>query len=367
MQKGRIKMSELIISTPNAITAQHSPSITELFDAFFTSLHVKDITKKAYSVCLRCFIEWTQDNCSGFPTETDIENYRNWLAAEHPKRTDSGESIIFTADTQARYMRAVKRFFAWAVRKHLCEENPAENVPGAKVKSDNTKRDAFSRQDALVLLNSIDRTTDTGKRDYAIILLCVTAGLRIVEIQRMRICNLEMLGGEHVVYIQGKGHDEADDYKKIPQVTYAAIMDYLSTRTNKAKNAYIFASTGNRSFEKRLTEPAISAILKERMKEAGYDSHKLSAHSLRHTSITLALESGMNIQEVQQHARHASPETTGIYAHNLKKSKMHTEQRIEDYLFGKELDAPAQAADLMRRMTTAQQEKALELLRTIAG
>ena len=359
-------MSELIISNaPGAIcTAAHS--INEIFNAFFASLAVQDVTKQAYSVCLRCFIEWTQDNCAGFPTEPDIIAYKNWLDSPHPRRAGNGEKIKFTADTQARYMRAVKRFFAWAVRKHLCTENPAKDVPGAKVCIDNTKRDAFERADAVALLESIDRTTDKGKRDYAMILLSMTAGLRIIEMQRAKIGNLETMANEPVLYIQGKGHHEADDYKKIEPRTYEAIADYLGTRAHKGKDAPLFASVGNRSKEQPLTEPAISSIIKACMKHAGYDNHKLSAHSLRHTSITLGLESGMTIQEAQAHARHASPVTTGIYAHNLKKAKLHTEQRVSDFLFGVEQDAPTQAADLLRRMTADKQAKALELLRAIA-
>ena len=358
-------MNEIIVSPPAIIPQDR---IKALFDSFTASLDVQEITMQAYSVCLRCFIEWTQANCAGFPTNADILAYKKWLASPHPRRKGQGDLITFTADTQARYMRAVKRFFSWAVQNHLCAENPAEGIKSAKVTIDgNKKRDAFDRADALTLLDSIDRSTDKGKRDYAMILLSMTAGLRIIEMQRANIGNLETMNGEPVLYIQGKGHREADDYKKIEPRTHAAIMEYLGTRKRTAKNMPLFASVGNRSKEQRLTEPAISAIIKDRMKKAGYDCHRKSAHSLRHTSITLGLESGMTIQEAQQHARHANPETTERYAHNLKKEKQHSEQRISDFLFGVVQDSPTQAADIIRRMTADQQAKALELLRAIAG
>lgn len=359
-------MYEIITNTPTAAITQ-AATIQDLFAKFSEYLDVDEITMKSYSVCLRCFFDWTQDNCAGFPTHTDIKAYKEWLASPHPRRAGAGEIIVFTADTQARYMRAVKRFFSWAVSEGLCPKNPAEAIKGAKVKTDNTKRDAFALEDAQGLLNSIDRTTDKGKRDYAMILLCMTAGLRIVELQRARIKNMETMAGEHVLYVQGKGHDEADDYKKIDSRAYEAIMEYLATRKHREKDSALFASVGNRSKEQPLTEPALSSIIKGRMKDAGFDSHKLSAHSLRHTSVTFALETGVTIQEAQAHARHASPETTMIYSHNLKKQKMHTEQRISDYLFGIQQDTAAQAADILHRMTAEQQEKALELLRAIAG
>lgn len=351
-------MNELI-QTAGQVTYQ--ANVKELFERFRESLDVQEVTKQSYFVCLRNFIGWTQNNCHGFPTRTDIMNYKAWLAAPH----EDGSS--FTVDTQARYMRSVKRFFSWSVQEGLCRVNPAEHVRGAKVKTDNTKRDAFGREDALSLLDSIDRSTPKGLRDYAMILLSMTAGLRIIEMQRANIGNLEVIAGEPVLYIQGKGHLEADDYKKIEPRTYAALKAYLATRATTSKTAPLFASVGNRSKEQRMTEPAISSVIKSRMKEAGFDSHRLSAHSLRHTSVTMALESGMTIQEAQMHARHASPETTGIYSHNLKKAKQHSEQRIADYLFGVEVDAPTQAADLLRRMTADQQAKALELLKAMAG
>ena len=141
----------------------------------------------------------------------------------------------------------------------------------------------------------------------------------------------------------------------------------MTTRGKLTPDRPLFASTGNRSRGQALTEPSISRIIKDRLKAAGFDTHRISAHSLRHSSVTFLLEAGATIQEAQHHARHASPETTGIYAHNIDQKKQHTEQRIYDFLFGIETDAATQAADCLRRMTIAQQEQALVLLKAIAG
>ena len=103
------------------------------------------------------------------------------------------------------------------------------------------------------------------------------------------------------------------------------------------------------------------------MKAAGYNTHRLSAHSLRHTSVTFLLEAGATIQEAQHHARHASPETTGIYAHNIDQRKDHSEQRIYDYLFGSETNASQMAVDCFARMDAAKQAQALQILQAMAG
>ena len=366
-------MNEMIISAPGAaLTAR--PQITDLLRRFLDFANVKDVTAKSYSVCLDCFGEWMRNNAISAPQRRDILDYVQWLALPHARRQrkDRASSptqaavITFSAGTQARYLRAVKLFFKWTAQEGLYP-NIADNVKGAKVRADNTKRDPLQRDDARALLDSIDTGTDAGKRDYAMILLSITAGLRIIELQRANIGNMETLAGEHVLYVQGKGHDEADTYKKLTPEVYTAIMDYLNTRKHTDAAAPLFAGIGNRSSGGRLAEPSISRIIKDRLRVAGYDTHRISAHSLRHTSVTFLLEAGATIQEAQHHARHASPETTGIYAHNIDQRKQHTEQRVYDYLFGVEQDTAAQAADCMKRMNAEQQRRALELLRAIAG
>ena len=357
-------MNEIITINTTALQAQ--PTFTNLADEYIDYLQVKEVTAKSYVVCIRCFLEWLQANNVMRPQYEDIRNYAVWLSTPHASRKGDGETITFAAGTQARYLRAVKSMFRWLSVKNRYP-NVADGVKGAKVRADNTKRDPLQREDAVNLLDSIDRSTEIGKRDYAMILLSITAGLRIIEMQRAEIGGLETIAGEKVLFIQGKGHDEADAYKKLTPEVAEAINDYLQTRQHKDAHAPLFAGVGNRSRERRLTEPSISRIIKNRMKAAGYDTHRLSAHSLRHTSVTFLLEAGATIQEAQHHARHASPETTGIYAHNLDQRKDHSEQRIYDYLFGIETNASQKAVDFLARMDATKQAQALQILQAMAG
>lgn len=371
-RKGDISMQSLTIYGSHEVL-QPSASIQSLLERFVSYISVKEVTVKSYAVSLRCFMDWLRENDVQQPQRADILNYVRYLATPHQRRqrcdrpgSEPGNIITLSAGTQARYLRAVKLFFKWASNENLYP-NIADNVKGAKVRADNTKRDPLMKDDARAVLNSIDRSNAAGKRDYAMILLSITCGLRVIEMQRANIGNMETLAGEHVLYIQGKGHDEADTFKKLTPEVYAAINDYLDTRKRKDADAPLFASTGNRSNGQRLAEPSISRIIKTRLVQAGYNTHRISAHSLRHTSVTFLLEAGATIQEAQFHARHASPETTGIYAHNLDQRKEHSEQRIYNFLFGVEQDAATQAADCIRRMTAAQQAQALQLLYAIAG
>ena len=347
--------------------------VETLLDRFIAYIDVKEITKESYFVCLRDFMAWLNENCIMQPQREDIRRYVEYLNTPHPRRQRSDRPsnepmpiIKMSAGTQARYLRAVKLFFKWTASEGLYP-NVADNVKGAKVRVDNKKRDPLEKDQAINVLKSIDRSTITGLRDYAMILLSITAGLRIIEMQRADIGDLETIAGEKVLFIQGKGHDEKDAYKKLTPEVFAAIDEYLTARGCRDKSAALFAGAGNRCKGERLTEPSISRIIKDRLKAAGYDTHRISAHSLRHTSVTFLLEAGATLQEAQHHARHASPETTGIYAHNIDQRKDHSEQRIYNFLFDVETDAVTQAADLMRQMNADQQRRALELLKAIAG
>ena len=184
--------------------------------------------------------------------------------------------------------------------------------------------------------------------------------------QRADIEDIKTIAGEKVLFIQGKGREEKDEYKKITPEVWEALSDYLEARTDKSKKAPLFTGTSNRAKGERLTEPSISRIIKGVFKAAGYDSDRITAHSLRHTSVTMLLKAGATIQEAQQHARHADPATTGIYAHNIEREKQHTEQRIYNQIFNPtSRNLLAEAETLLQGFTPAQLIAAIDYLKGV--
>ena len=61
---------------------------------------------------------------------------------------------------------------------------------------------------------------------------------------------------------------------------------------------------------------------------------RLTAHSLRHTASTLSLQGGATIQEAQALGRHASIDTTMLYAHNIERIAQAPERKIAELLAG---------------------------------
>lgn len=345
-------MNDLLVNSNKVIQVQQFKN--ELFESFIKYADVKETTLKGYLVCLKRFSYWLQDNDIKQPVREDIKAYKQYLDQQG-----------YTAGTKAQYLRAVKQFFKWTSCEGLYP-NIADNIKGAKVRQDNTRKMAFDETDIKNILNSIDRSVEAGKRDYLMILLSVTCGLRIIEMQRANINDIQTIQGQKVLYIQGKGHDEKDDFKKLVPEVIEAVENYLNARPGFNKNSPLFVGAGNRERGDRLTEPSISRIIKNRFKNAGYDCNKLTAHSLRHTSNTLLFKSGADLYTVQQHARHSDPKTTEIYIHELDKMNDRSEQKIYDQIFNPGNKAPEkEAIEILKGLSPSLQAEALEMLKSL--
>ena len=130
------------------------------------------------------------------------------------------------------------------------------------------------------------------------------------------------------MWVLGKARDEKE-YIVIPDKLHKLINEYLGTRTDTKQP--LLLATSNRSAG-RLATGSISRIIKTHLRQIGINSDKVTAHSLRHTAITLSLIGGNGIRETQQLARHKNINTTLIYAHDLEKINNKCSNSIMDML-----------------------------------
>ena len=207
-----------------------------------------------------------------------------------------------------------------------------DHIKGAKLDAGH-KKDYLTALQIQDILSGIDTQTAKGKRDYSIIALMVTGGLRDIEVSRANIEDLKTLGSNTVLYLQGKGRDERTEYIKVVPAVEKTLREYLKTRQNAKGQQPLFSSLSNNSRGERLSSKSISSIVKDRLIQAGYNSDRLTAHSLRHSAVTISLIGGLPLEEVQQFARHKNISTTQIYAHNLERAKNRSEDTIAASIF----------------------------------
>lgn len=295
--------------------------ISGLIKAFISSQDVKESSKETYRRTLRQFIGWIKKKGITNPNRETILTYKEELRAR-------GLSPL----TLSGYITVVRKFFEWTEGMKYYP-NIAKGIKGAK-RATGFKKDPLTVPQIKELLGSIDRSTLEGNRDYALLNLLVRTGLRTIEAIRADLEDIRQQGGEALLWIQGKGRDDKDQFVLLTQETLRPIYEYLRVKGKGEKKGPLFASISDRNNGGRLTTRSVRRMVKERLRGIGIESNRLTAHSLRHTAITLSLQAGATIQEAQALGRHTNINTTLIYAHNIDRIKNAPERRIDKILAG---------------------------------
>lgn len=312
-------MNEITIMRRREAVEQSEFS-TDLFSRWTSFIDARPKTVETYTRNIRPFIHFLLDNGIKRPGREDIVAFRESLSESHKPTTVQS------------YIMAVKQFFRWTELEGLYP-NIADHVKGAKVDK-GFKKDYLTSKQVRKLLETVDRSTLKGLRDYAILSLMVTTGLRTVEVMRANIEDMRTVADFTALFIQGKGHEERTEYVKVEPIIEEAIREYLRARGTAKGKEPLFASIAHRNGGERMTTRSISRIAKENMVEAGFNSDRITAHTLRHTTATLNLLNGGTPEETRQLLRHSNINTTLIYAHNLERAKNNSEARVTKAILG---------------------------------
>lgn len=307
------------IRDPAPLQAQR---ITEkLIADYIAYIDATPATVRTYAGAVKQFNAYLQKQGIDRPTRETVIAYREQLRT-YCKPT-----------TVQNYIEALKIFFSWTAQRGLYP-NIADHVKGAKISKD-FKKDYLTARQLKKVLGGIDLDTEQGLRDYALLTTMLTGSLRTIELHRANIEDMGTAGGATVLYLQGKGREDKAEYVKIPEETEAALRAYLKTRRATDPEEPLFTSLSHNSKGCRLSTRAISGIVKGYLVKAGFTSARYTAHSIRHSGITLSLQGGNSLQETQQYARHKSINTTLLYAHNLNRADSKCADTIAAAVFRK--------------------------------
>lgn len=311
---------EILEATPE--TAITSYSDASIIDLYLASLDLKPRSKDAYRKAISYFFNWIDLQGIKQPKKADIIAYKEELTSN------------YSASTAASYLTAVRSFFTF-LNAEAGYPNIAAAVRNPKCKEGH-KKDALSIEQAKAVLSTMKRRTLADKRDYALVSLLLHTGLRTIEAERANVEDLRTNLGANVLYVWGKGRDSKDEYVKVTESVLTAIHEYLRAREEQLgklkEDSPLFISVSRRDYGARMCTRSISRICKQALRAAGLDSPRLTAHSLRHTAVSIPLQAGASIRDVQQMARHASPITTERYAHDIRRLEGAAEDKLEDLL-----------------------------------
>lgn len=276
----------------------------------------------------------------------DLDQFFDFIVSKHSKNDiesihpsdvsseDIREYIVYLGQqgykgsSISRKLSSVRSFCRFLTAREVLETNPAKGVSSRKTHTYLPK--VLSEEDAKRLLECIDTQTPYGKRDRAIIELLYGAGLRISELAKLNVGDVDYSLG--FVQVIGKGDKER--FVPIGSIAIDALGDYLENgrpffEQNRSKAPESGLSLGNQAVRttkkplflnksgQRLSVRSIRRILDKHLLAAGLDPSQCSPHTLRHSFATHLISGGADLRSVQDMLGHASITTTQIYTHVL--------------------------------------------------
>jgi len=229
-----------------------------------------------------------------------------------------------------RYMREVERSASSTIRrrlaalsslyKHLVRHGHAARNPVGEVERPAIDRAegstyAFAKAEARKMLDMPAEDTIAGLRDRAILSVGLQVGLRPTEIAALKVGDLHQNRGYDSLKVMRKGGRR--DALAINPQSAARLRAYLEAAGHGAdSDGPLFRPlrrNGKQDAERRHMDPdAIDRVVRKYATTIGLD-RGYSAHSMRATFITTALENGAQLEDVQKAVGHRDPSTTKLY------------------------------------------------------
>lgn len=283
------------------------PRHDALLERFLQEQDVKPSSRYTYRRMLRAFLRWAQQEGLAWQAcgREELLRYKTHLLAR-------GLSEL----TVSGYLTVVRRLYNWAETSGLAPD-AARSIKSPR-RRPGFRKDPLQVEQIRALLAGIDRESLQGIRDFALVNLLLRTGLRTIEICRSNIADIGFRGSERVLFVQGKGRDAKDAFVVLTPASWAPLERWLQERKTDPVGAPLFISLSNRNHGSRLSTRMISWLVKHYLRKAGYDSRRLSAHSLRHTAGVQVLKAGGDLYTTQLFMRHSNPATTELYLRSIE-------------------------------------------------
>lgn len=208
--------------------------------------------------------------------------------------------------TRARKISSLRTFYKYLnnISKKL-DENPTLELETPKTKKRNPVYLTLDESKKLLNTISHEKNIFFRYRDFAIVLIFLTTGLRLSELSSMNLDSIK----DMEFSVIGKGDKERRVY--MTEACKFAVDAYINVRPDVEDEKALFLS--NR--KQRMSNRAIQHMIDKYLTLAGFDTTRYSTHKLRHTAATLMYREGVDIRTLQKVLGHTSVATTQIYTH----------------------------------------------------
>jgi site-specific recombinase XerD len=157
------------------------------------------------------------------------------------------------------------------------------------------------------MLEAVDRRTTYGKRDYAILLLLVTYGLRGREVADLTLDSIDWK--KEQLFVPGRKAGHSTVYP-LSTVVGEAVLDYLHTRPQTTDRHIFFRFLAPL---RPYTYNAISSRVAHYLHKAGISVHRAGSHTLRHTCVQHLVDAHFSFKTIGDYVGHRSVDSTAVY------------------------------------------------------
>lgn len=235
----------------------------------------------------------------------DISELKN----EHIYEYLSYVSSNYSLNSVGTITYYIKSFIKYLYNNKYINIHPDKAIPKIKNYKNSSELNYLSKEELKELLKSIDRSNLKGKRDYAIIILAATYGLRSVDITNLKPTQI-LWKKDIIVLTQKKTNKEI--YLPLIKNVKLALLDYYQSNYEKI-NAIQYMFVTVVPPYKNITRTTAYSIAKFYMKNLDFNTQKNGLHILRHTLAKTMLDEQIPLTVIKDTLGHQSIESTKIY------------------------------------------------------
>lgn len=248
---------------------------------------------------------------------SDLQQFSLWLGKKsllesRPEDISTYLAVKFrkgvSARTSARILSSLKRFFTFLYREGKIHENPCLKISAPRI---GKPLPATPNEDEVDKLLAVPDTSQArGCRDRTMLELLYATGLRVSELVKLRVIQINFRQG--LLRVVGKGNRE----RLVPIGEQA--LEWLQIYMKNSREAILANRRSEDLFVTNrgtaMTRQGFWHLIKRYAKQAGI-TKKLSPHTLRHAFATHLLNHGADLRVVQLLLGHSDLSTTQIYTH----------------------------------------------------
>ncbi|MCL4486857.1 MAG: site-specific integrase [Chloroflexi bacterium] len=200
-------------------------------------------------------------------------------------------------------------FLRYLYREHIVARDLGPTLDSPHIYRLATIPRSITWEEVRRMLDGVDRRTPGGKRDYAILLLLVTYGLRGREIAALTLDDIDWR--RERLRVPERKADHSTAYPLSP-IVGEAILDYLQHgRPQTAERSVFFRAVAP---FKPMTLHGVSCRASHYLHKAGIPVSRPGSHTLRHTCVQRLVDADFSLKAIGDYIGHTSPASTQIYA-----------------------------------------------------